>query len=246
MENENLKHIYFTEEFRKDALNPSKSIEMNSFRLGDYSSDVPRDSVNEDGTHTGIKYINYNYMKYYTIIPTGQMVSDSVTPSPSTRAFTMEGVYDKSKSLLHLYVIPKSSTGVLNEGIFDQDKFKVLYILYKDILTDVEKLAFVIYNEDIEVNSPNMVLNPLNLSKYNNLITIKIPFKCEVITNMDKDTSHLEGAGVTYMNYYSMPEKNYNNTYVGKSSWMRSYHNSINSDRPMTGSFTLNKFGLKL
>lgn len=249
MENASLKHIYFTEDFRKDAMNPSKSIEMSSFRLGEYSNDVPREKKNEDGTHVGIKYINYDYMKYYTIIPTDKgdkRASDSVTPSPSTKAFNMEGVYDKPNSLLHLYIMPKSSSGVLNDGLFESDKFKILYILYRDILADAERLAFVIYNEDIEKNSSNMVLHPLNLSKFNNLVTVKIPFKCEVITNMDKDTSHLEGAGVDYMNYYSIPESKYNSVYVGKESWMRHYYNNISSSSPMIGSLTVNKFGLKL
>ena len=65
MENENLKHIYFTDDFRKDISSLSKSIEISSFRLGEYSSDVPRDEVREDGTHTGIKYINYGKSKFF-------------------------------------------------------------------------------------------------------------------------------------------------------------------------------------
>lgn len=245
MENVNLKNIYFTDDFRKDALLVSKSIEISSFRLGEYSSDVPRGDTLEDGTHTGIKYINYDYMKFYTTLPNGQKVSDRVSPAPSDKAFILDGIYD-SDGLLHLYVIPKSSSGVLDEGMYDSDRYKILYVLYKDILTDIEKLAFVIYNEDIEVNSPTLELNPLNLSKFNNLITIKIPFKCEIMTYMNSDTFHLETAGVNYMNYYSMPEGRYNNIYVGRDSVNRYYLNSISSDIPMKCGTTINKFGLKL
>lgn len=246
MENMNLNHIYFTNDFREDITHPSKSIEISSFRLGEYSSEVPRGETNEDGTHTGIEYISYDYMRSSITLPNGQVVSDSVTPTPSTPAFDLDGIYDYDTNILNLYVIPKTSSGALDEGMFESDKYKILYILYRNVLTDVEKLAFVIYNEDIETNYPNMVFNPLNLSKYNNLITLKIPFKCEVITYMDRDTTHLEGAGVNYKNYYSLKENEYGNMYVERSSYYRNYMNLITSDIPMNGGVTLNKFGLKL
>lgn len=246
MENENLKHIYFTDDFRKDISSLSKSIEISSFRLGEYSSDVPRDEARENGTHTGIKYINYDYMRYYTTLPNGQTVSDRISPSSNEKAFNLDGVYDYENEVLYLYVIPRTTSGKLDEGLYDEGRYKILYVLYRNILTDIEKLAFVIYNEDIEVNSPTLVLNPLNLSKFNNLITIKIPFKCEVITYMDSDTLHLEGAGVNYMNYYSIPEDKYGNFYINKSSFNRYFSNTIMSDTPMIGGVTINKFGLKL
>lgn len=245
IESSNLKNIYFTDDFRKDIFTEELSIELSSFRLGEYSSDVDRGDVLSDGTHTGIKYINYDYMSSSTRLPGGQNVSDSVSPVPSDTPYKFDAVYDSSTEILNMYVIPKTLTGDLDEGMYDDSKYRILYILYKNVLTDVEKLAFVVYNEDIEINSPTLVLNPLKLSRYNNLITLKIPFKCELITYMDSDTSHLEGAGVRYMNYYSIPENLYNRIYVNRLSYDRYYYNSISSNNPYQGGSTINKFGLK-
>lgn len=243
MEN-SLKHIYFTKDFKKDIASSYNSLVISSFRLGEYSGEVPRGEVLSDGRHSGIEYISYDYMRSSITLPNGMTSSDSVSPSPSTPAYSLDGVYDKSSSLLNIYVLPKTTKGELDEGLFDTDKYKLIYILYKNILTDIEKLAFVIYNEDIETNYPNMVFDPLNLSKYNNLISIKLPVRCELITYMDRDTTHLESPGVNYMNYYSINDNK--NTYVGMNSYIRHYMNSISSDIPNKGCITINKFGLKL
>lgn len=244
-EGSNLKYIYFTDDFRRVVGSEEDSIELSSFRLGEYSSDVPRGKKLPDGTHDGIKYINYEYMMTSITLPTGQNVSDSVSPVPSDKPYNMDGIYDPKTQLLNMYVIPKTSSGDLDEGMYDDSKYRILYVLYRNVLTDIERLAFVIYNEDIEINSPTLVLDPLKLSRYNNLITLKIPFKCEVITYMDRDTAHLEGPGVNYMNYYSIPESLYNKIYVDKSSYKRYYYNSISSNNPYQGGVTINKFGLK-
>lgn len=240
-----LRNIYFTDKFKEDISRKEISIRINNFRLGEYYSSVPRGEKNPDGTHTGIEYLSYDYMKFYSVLPDGDKISDRISPSASEDGFNLDCIYTPETELLKMYLIPKNTNGVLDEGMYD-DRYKVIYVMYTNVLTDVERLAFVIYNEDIEVNSPTLALDPLGLSKSNNLITIKIPIKCELLTHMDSDTKHLEGPGVSYMNYYSMPKGKYNSSYVSKESYERYYYNTISSDDPFIGGVTINKFGLKM
>lgn len=240
-----LKYIYFTEEFKKDISDITKSIEISSFRIGEYISDVPREEQLENGSYSGVRYLNYEYMSSFVELPNGKKVSDKVHPSISENPYTLEGVYDDKNELLHILINPKIN-GSVDENIYRSDLYKIIYVLYSDILTGIERLAFIIYNEDTEINSPTVELNSLDLSKYNNLVTIKIPFKCEISTYMDEDTSHLEGPGVSYESYYFTDKDNFDKFYIGKNSYIRHYLNSINSRYPLIGGITINEFGLKL
>lgn len=217
-------NIYFTDQFINSIENDWYSIELKKYKLG-------RLKDRKDGkviTHPS--EIDYEYM-----------IKHDVT-SPTNDYYMFDSSYSREDETLRINLkVPSYDEGML-ESDDSESIYKVIYVMYRDVLTNSEDIAFIIY--DRIKDTSKLRANGLYLSKLNNIININILAKCEIITKIEGDISHLEGPGVNYLNFYSIDsDDNFN--YIEKRSYDRYYHNSICSNNPYHGKVTINKFGLK-
>lgn len=221
-----MRNIYFTTQFVEAIENEEYSIELKKYKLGKL-----RDR--QDGkvtVHPSEIDLDYMYQQDIT--------------SPTEGFYLFESIYSKEDHLLKMNIQIPSYDESMSESDNSDSIYRILYVIYKNILTGVEDLAFIIYDR-ITDNENKFKANGLYLSRFNNLINIEIPFRCEVVTKMDEDTSHLEGPGVSYLNYYTVNSDLNDSYYIEKNSYGRYYYNKLSSNEPYYGEVTINKFGLK-
>jgi hypothetical protein len=195
-----MKNIYFTEKFISDINDERAYIELKKYKLGKFS-ELNSESIEKPSD------INLDYM-----------YSKDIT-SPTDGTYIFSSIYYKGTQTLNMNIQVPSYDESISESN-NSESYKILYILYKNQITLIEDIAFIIYDK---VDEEKFKLNDLSLSKNNNLINIEIPIKCEVITYNDSDIEHLESSGVSYKNIYSIPKgTNYN--YINKDSFDRYYY----------------------
>ena len=216
-----MKNIYFTEKFISDINDERAYIELKKYKLGKFS-ELNSESIEKPSD------INLDYM-----------YSNDIT-SPTDGTYIFSSIYYKGTQTLNMNIQVPSYDESISESN-NSESYKILYILYKNQITLIEDIAFIIYDK---VDEEKFKLNDLSLSKNNNLINIEIPIKCEIITYNNSDIEHLESSGVSYKNIYSIPKgTNYN--YINKESFDRYYYNNLSDNNPYYGQVTINKFGLK-
>ena len=216
-----MKNIYFTEKFISDINDERAYIELKKYKLGKFS-ELNSESIEKPSD------INLDYM-----------YSKDIT-SPTDGTYIFSSIYYKGTQTLNMNIQVPSYDESISESN-NSESYKILYILYKNQITLIEDIAFIIYDK---VDEEKFKLNDLSLSRNNNLINIEIPIKCKVITYNDSDIEHLESSGVSYKNIYSIPKgTNYN--YINKESFDRYYYNNLSDNNPYYGQVTINKFGLK-
>lgn len=215
-----MKNIYFTDNFIDIIGDSSKSINLSQYKLG---------KLNEGNSIKNPSEITFRYMEEVDII------------SPTSGYYNFESIYDNG--ILRINIQVPSTDESINEGDDSDSQYKILYIMYTDILVDKTEIAFILYDRIQDENRLN--LNPLMISRDNNLINIEIPIKCKLLTYQNTNTSHLEDSGVRSMNFYSLNNRISNYYYIDKNSYFNYYYNKISSNDPYYGGVTINKFGLK-
>lgn len=215
-----MKNIYFTDNFIDIIGDSSKSINLSQYKLG---------KLNEGNSIKNPSEITFRYMEEVDII------------SPTSGYYNFESIYDNG--ILKINIQVPSTDESINEGDDSDSQYKILYIMYTDILVDKTEIAFILYDRIQDENRLN--LNPLMISRDNNLINIEIPIKCKLLTYQNTNTNHLEDSGVRSMNFYSLNNRISNYYYIDKNSYFNYYYNKISSNDPYYGGVTINKFGLK-
>lgn len=183
--------------------------------------------------------------------------------SPTTGVYTFNGIIQplENKMIISLKV-PTYDQGM------SENEYKVIYCIYKNLLTGNGGIAFIITGDELEENKPIFIYNkngfeeeerifnskPLNLSLETNIITLPIPeYKCTLlVTQKDNDIIFLEDSGIgknynifRYMEGH--PTKSIDKNFLSKNSF-DSFYKTTKCDDEFSHNSTvfINKFGIKI
>jgi hypothetical protein len=183
--------------------------------------------------------------------------------SPTSGVYTFDGVIFKNENKIIASI--KIPTG--DQGMSDNE-YKVIYGIYKNLLTGNSGIAFVIAGDkefedkDLFIESvnifgePTKIFNslPLCLSYESNIITFPIPdYSCTLLVRQDDlDLVFLEDSGVgknynMYRYFESHPNKAIDRNFITKNSF-DSYYRTTRCEDDFTHNNTvyINKFGIKI
>ena len=118
-----MKNIYFTDNFIDIIGDSSKSINLSQYKLG---------KLNEGNSIKNPSEITFRYMEEVDII------------SPTSGYYNFESIYDNG--ILKINIQVPSTDESINEGDDSDSQYKILYIMYTDILVDKTEIAFILYD----------------------------------------------------------------------------------------------------
>jgi hypothetical protein len=183
--------------------------------------------------------------------------------SPTTGVYTFNGIIQplENKMIISLKV-PTYDQGM------SENEYKVIYCIYKNLLTGNGGIAFIITGDELDENEKIFIYGknqfdgeerifnskPLNLSLETNIITLPIPeYKCTLlVTQKDDDIVFLENSGIgknynIFRYIEGHPTKPVDKNFLAKNSFDSFYKTTRSEDEFSHNSTVfINKFGIKI